>query len=64
MKNLKTIAHLAVIILAALAFGFVVWFFASRFYSLNAQVNQNTQNTQEIIQFLNSKTSAATPSAQ
>ncbi len=52
MKNLKDVA---VIVLAVLAFGYVVWFFASYFFSLNAQVSANTQAIQSIVQYINQK---------
>jgi ammonia channel protein AmtB len=58
MKHLKNVAHMAVIVLTVLALGCIVWFLASYSFSLNAQVSQNTQNIQEIVQFINSKTPA------
>lgn len=62
MKNLKDVA---VIVLAVLAFGSVVWFLASYFFSLNAQVGQNTQAIQSIMQYINQKTQTSpTPPAQ
>jgi predicted PurR-regulated permease PerM len=63
MKNLKTTAYIAVIIIAAIAFGCIIWFSASYFFSLNAQVNENTQNIQSIVQYINQHTQASpTPS--
>jgi predicted PurR-regulated permease PerM len=59
MKNIKTIAYISVIVLTALVFGGIVWFSASYFLSINAQLNQNTQNIQSIIQYLNQKTQTA-----
>jgi hypothetical protein len=50
MKNLKDVA---VVVLAVLAFGYVVWFFSSYFFSLNAQVSGNTQAIQSIVQYIN-----------
>ena len=65
MKKLKTTAYIAVIVLAALILGCVVWFSASYFFSLNAQVSQNAQNIQSIVQYINQKTQAApTPSTK
>jgi predicted PurR-regulated permease PerM len=57
MKNIKDLAYVAVIALTVLAFGSVVWFFASSFRSLSTQVSQNTQNVQSIAQYINQKTS-------
>ncbi len=62
MKKLKNIASIAVIALAVLVFGCLVWFSASYFFSLNAQVNQDTQNIQAIVQYINQKVQQ-TPSA-
>jgi predicted PurR-regulated permease PerM len=56
MKHLKTSAYIAVIVLTVLAFGCIIWFSASYLFSLNVQVNQNTQNIQSIIQYINQKT--------
>jgi multidrug resistance efflux pump len=63
MKRWKTVAYGAVIVLAILAFGCIVWFSASYFFTLNAQVNQDTQNIQSIIQYINQHAQASpTPS--
>ena len=65
MKSIKIIAYIAVIVLAVLAFGSLIWFSASYFFSLNAQVSQNAQNIQSIVQYINQKTQAApTPSTK
>lgn len=58
MKTLKPITNISIIVLAAIAFGWVVWIAASYFFSLNAQVNQNTASIQSIVQFLNQNTQA------
>ena len=62
MKNIKNLAYVAVVVLAVLAIGCLVWVSASYFMSLNEQVNKNTQTIQSIVQFLNQKTSAQAPS--
>lgn len=56
MKSLKDWAYIAVIVLAVLVFGCLVWFSGAYFFSLDARVNQNTQNIQAIIQYLNQRT--------
>lgn len=61
MKNLKTSAYIAVIVLAILAFGWVVWSLASHFFSLNAQVDQNTQDIQSIVQYINNQKMPESP---
>jgi hypothetical protein len=61
MKNLKSLAQIAVIVFTVMIFGLIVWLSASYFFSLNAQVTQNTQNIQSVVQYINQKTQ--TPSA-
>jgi predicted PurR-regulated permease PerM len=58
---LKTTAYAAVIVLAVIAFGCVVWLSASYFFSLNTKISQNTQNIQSIVQYINQHSQAAVP---
>jgi hypothetical protein len=53
MGQLKTWTSIAIIVIAVLLFGCIVCFAAFRFFSLDAQVNQNTANIQSIVNSLN-----------
>jgi predicted PurR-regulated permease PerM len=59
MNKLKATAYIAVIVLTVLVFGSIVWLSASYLFSLNAQVSQDTQNIQSIIQYINQHAQAS-----
>lgn len=61
MKKFKDIVYVAIVVIAAAVVVGVVWLVASRYFALTAQVNQNTQNIQSIVQYIDQHTQA--PSA-
>jgi len=57
-KPFTLTVQIAIIIIAVLLFGFAVYFTTSQFFSLENQTQQNTQTIQQIVSFLNTRSTA------